>query len=189
MVIASAGSRRCPVALQERYYREKLHISHADAAGLRSLVQHYIEGLEWVLQYYYRGVASWDWFYPHHFAPMASECTHIASLQPGFAMGQPFQPFQQLLAVLPASSSKLLPQAYWVSGRGLNPSLLSCSISALLFLSYFVQYMPCLCLLPSSICCAGPGCEAACRRISGMSPSAECIFDCCLTNLQMRACP
>ena len=100
--------------VQERYYREKLRISHADPAALRSLVHSYIEGMEWVLAYYYRGVASWDWFYPHHFAPMASQCLDIASLHSNFEYGRPFQPFQQLLAVLPASSSKLLPQPYWV---------------------------------------------------------------------------
>ena len=100
--------------IQERYYREKLHMSHLDPAAKHSLVNAYITGLEWVLQYYYRGVASWGWFYPYHFAPLASDCLNIATMDSHFMPGSPFSPFLQQLAVLPASSSKLLPSAFWV---------------------------------------------------------------------------
>ena len=71
-------------------------------------------GLEWVLQYYYRGVASWGWYYPYHFAPLASDCLDIAAVVTHFEPGQPFTPFLQQLAVLPANSSKLLPKPFWV---------------------------------------------------------------------------
>jgi hypothetical protein len=44
------------------------------------VVQHYIRGLHWVLQYYYRGVASWDWFYPYHYAPMAQDMRQLSNI-------------------------------------------------------------------------------------------------------------
>ena len=65
-----------------------------------------------VLEYYYRGVASWTWFYPHHYAPMASDLTGLPDIRVAFLPGAPFRPFEQLLAVLPSASCKLLPRPF-----------------------------------------------------------------------------
>eukprot|EP00983_Pelagomonas_calceolata_P107560 1159358-Pelagomonas_calceolata.AAC.5 len=64
--------------LQERWYSEKLGLRPDER---RVVVQHYIEGLHWVLEYYYRGVASWNWFYPHHHAPMASDMNNLGEIE------------------------------------------------------------------------------------------------------------
>jgi 5'-3' exoribonuclease 1 len=58
---------------QAKYYTEKLELPDASPRWTSEVVHHYIRGLHWVLQYYYRGVASWDWFYPYHYAPMAQD--------------------------------------------------------------------------------------------------------------------
>ena len=135
-------------AWTERYWTRKLECR--SPADRRAVADHFLAGLTWVLEYYYRGVArwerggegrrgrscrpargltpshtlplppslSWTWYYPHHYAPTASELAAAAAAaasakaRPTFARGAPFTPFQQLLAVLPAASASLLPAPY-----------------------------------------------------------------------------
>lgn len=66
--------------VQVKYYTEKLELPDASARWTSEVVQHYIRGLHWVLQYYYRGVASWDWFYPYHYAPMAQDMRQLSDI-------------------------------------------------------------------------------------------------------------
>ena len=99
---------------KDRYYQDKLRIHTRDPAGMRNAVVSFIQGLHWVLEYYYRGVVSWGWYYPYHYAPMASDMTNLGPISVHFERGEPFTPFQQLLAVLPAASHKLLPKPYQV---------------------------------------------------------------------------
>jgi len=98
------------VAWKERYYREKL--KSPKPADRRRVVSSYIEGLHWVLEYYYRGVASWDWYYPYHYAPMVSDLVDLSAVTVAFTPGRPFLPYEQLMAVQPSSSCKLLPEPY-----------------------------------------------------------------------------
>lgn len=126
---------------RHRYYSQKLHIKKqyiatqhngngkstdvnesslsGSESSIADVVHNYLEALLWVLQYYYCGCCSWNWFYGYHYAPLASDIVnvqnHVNAVQFELfstEIGRPFLPFEQLLSVLPAASSELLPECY-----------------------------------------------------------------------------
>jgi 5'-3' exoribonuclease 2 len=96
---------------KDRYYQEPFKQRDLEqGGGLTQMCVSYVTGLLWVMQYYYAGVPSWNWYYPFHYAPFASDLVNIDTYKlPAFTLSQPFRPLQQLLAVLPASSAHALP--------------------------------------------------------------------------------
>ena len=57
---------------KDKYYKSKFEWGLDNEQELRNLTRNYVQGLQWVLFYYYRGVASWPWFYGYHYSPMIS---------------------------------------------------------------------------------------------------------------------
>ena len=37
------------------------------------MAKNYLEGVQFVLEYYYKGVPSWSWYYPHFYSPLCSD--------------------------------------------------------------------------------------------------------------------
>lgn len=99
-------------AWKDKYYMDKYGWDRSNELELKKLTENYVQGLQWVLYYYYRGVASWPWFYGYHYSPMISDVTKGLGADINFKLGQPFKPFQQLMGVLPDRSKKIVPITY-----------------------------------------------------------------------------
>ncbi|EEC18123.1 5'-_3' exoribonuclease, putative, partial [Ixodes scapularis] len=98
---------------KERYYVSKFDINSDNVAFRHEVATAYVEGLCWVLRYYYQGCASWKWFFPYHYAPFASDFINVGDIKINFERDtQPFKPMEQLMSVFPAASKQHLPPAF-----------------------------------------------------------------------------
>ncbi|MBN3325314.1 XRN2 exoribonuclease, partial [Atractosteus spatula] len=98
---------------KQRYYKNKFDVDVTDEKFRRKVVKSYVEGLCWVLRYYYQGCASWKWYFPFHYAPFASDFKDIKDMFTEFESGtKPFKPLEQLMGVFPAASGNFLPQSW-----------------------------------------------------------------------------
>ncbi|CAG8434368.1 1364_t:CDS:10 [Diversispora eburnea] len=104
---------------KERYYKNKFDIelpNHQFRAD-------YVEGICWVMKYYFQGVPSWKWYYPYHYSPFSSDFTDIRDIKIDFTLGEPFKPFELLMGVLPADSKENLPKQFHVLMESKNSEI------------------------------------------------------------------
>ncbi|KAI8985950.1 XRN 5'-3' exonuclease N-terminus-domain-containing protein [Pilobolus umbonatus] len=97
---------------KERYYQTKFKLTLDEKDEIRDIVHSYCEGLVWVFKYYYVGCVSWSWYYPYHYAPMASDFVDIDTFDIKFEKNTPLKPFEQLMGVLPAASKSHIPTPF-----------------------------------------------------------------------------
>lgn len=82
---------------------------------IQIMCYHYIDGLIWVFRYYFLPkVEDWGWYYPYHYSPLlvdlaAASQTYTRTWKQRAMSTRPFNPYEQLLAVMPPASSALLP--------------------------------------------------------------------------------
>jgi 5'-3' exoribonuclease 2 len=75
-----------------------------------------------VFAYYYKGCESWDWYYPYHYAPFASDLINCDRVKINFDLGEPRRPFEQLMCVFPKQSAHALPKCYhWLMSSSQSP--------------------------------------------------------------------
>lgn len=65
---------------KNKYYLEKFGHGLDNEAEMKKLTENYVQGLQWVLYYYYRGVVSWPWYFQYHYAPMISGMCSVSFL-------------------------------------------------------------------------------------------------------------
>ncbi|KAL7540447.1 hypothetical protein ACHAXR_010112 [Thalassiosira sp. AJA248-18] len=111
---------------KDRYYTDKCKADDVKNHGGREhLFRSYVVGLCWVMKYYYEGCPSWNWYFPFHYAPFASDLRNIERFQKdceSFELSEPFKPVEQLLAVFPEDSSHAVPKkARWLMADNESP--------------------------------------------------------------------
>uniref|UniRef100_A0A182LV51 5'-3' exoribonuclease n=1 Tax=Anopheles culicifacies TaxID=139723 RepID=A0A182LV51_9DIPT len=97
---------------KDRYYESKFDVTPQNVNFRQTVAWEYVRGLCWVLQYYYQGCVSWEWYFPYHYAPFASDLKHLENVNTHFERGTPFKPLQQLMGVFPAASRSHVPEAF-----------------------------------------------------------------------------
>ena len=71
-ILQGQFKHRCLIGLHSLSLHGKLEISYDNPQEMHDLTYRYVEGMQWVMHYYYSGVASWGWFYNYHYAPRIS---------------------------------------------------------------------------------------------------------------------
>lgn len=96
----------------EKYYRNKYWVSGDDNRIIPVICYKYVEGICWVMKYYFQGCASWSWYYPFHYAPFATDIYRWVKKDFVFSFdkGKPFTQFAQLMSVLPERSASCVPK-------------------------------------------------------------------------------
>jgi 5'-3' exonuclease len=98
-------------AYRTEYYAKKMDC-HSEKDIERACHQ-YFDGMQWVLTYYLDGVSSWDWYYPYSYAPFCSDLVIYGKTYVSRTIvsdEKPYDPFFQLVCVLPPKSVSLLPE-------------------------------------------------------------------------------
>lgn len=99
-------------------YRNEYNLSHFQNEDIEHVCYDYVKTLVWVFEYYRNGIVDWDWAYRFHYPPLMNDLAsffqnrNLKDLTFDFHLGSPTFPFEQLLGVLPPSSSSLLPEPY-----------------------------------------------------------------------------
>lgn len=97
---------------KKRYYNCYLRETRS-VANITKICKDYLSGLQWVLEYYYTAKHTWGWFYDHIGPPTFDDLRVFLLKNPFPALEDeikvPVTPFEQLMMVLPRTSSHLLP--------------------------------------------------------------------------------
>lgn len=97
-----------------RSYYDKMGITSEHE--IHEICKNYYENLVWVYTYYTQNLPSWEMMFKYHYAPLMCDFSKYLDTRLNssviFDKSKPALQFEQLLSILPASSSNLLPEVY-----------------------------------------------------------------------------
>lgn len=96
--------------MKDQFYTE--HLGHSELPDFKVMSANYVKSIQWVLFYYFRGIYTWNHYYPFSCAPFVSDFTQVHNLAFSFELDKPVKALSHLLAILPKSSSSLLPTSH-----------------------------------------------------------------------------
>jgi 5'-3' exonuclease len=103
----------CNPDYRKNYYKKHFGVSNEELEEfVEKMVEHYLVGISWVSNYYYKGIADWYWYYPYDYPPFLTDIyKYLGDLNSiKFKLNKPMTPFEQLLIILPPQSDYLLPK-------------------------------------------------------------------------------
>ncbi|KAM3129845.1 hypothetical protein pb186bvf_018055 [Paramecium bursaria] len=103
-----------------QFYKSKCELDvDEDLDKIIEMVTNYLEGVQFVLYYYFKGIPSWAWFYKFYYAPLCADicalANHLEEQEQNifnFQLDKPFPAFLQLICILSQENVNLLPKEY-----------------------------------------------------------------------------
>lgn len=100
-----------------RYFGVNPHFRPKEYDEVRyKVVLDYFKGIQWTKYYYNNDLTDWHWYYTHEAGPTLSDLVEFIDKVKLNSMKtektKPVKPFEQLMMVLPRTSSDLLPKSY-----------------------------------------------------------------------------
>jgi 5'-3' exonuclease len=75
---------------------------------IKDVTKKYIETLQWIVEYYFKGVKDWRLYYPFYYSPFSGDFDGVYE-DKEFIIRKEYKPIEQLVSVLPKKS---LPEYY-----------------------------------------------------------------------------
>jgi 5'-3' exonuclease len=75
---------------------------------IKEVTKKYIETLQWIVEYYFKGVKDWKLYYPFYYSPFSGDFEGVYDNKE-FIYTEEYKPIEQLVSVLPKKS---LPEYY-----------------------------------------------------------------------------
>ncbi|CAF0868349.1 unnamed protein product [Adineta ricciae] len=111
---SSASSIQTVTNWQRQYYKDKFGFTEDQLRTKSMEVAHdYAKGLRWILECYYNGIPSWNWYYPHYYPPLPSTLSNLESIPDRFSSdSKPLTPLEEMLATFPSKYARYLPEKW-----------------------------------------------------------------------------